>query len=914
MADDVNKAGKGVNGKQLPKQLQEAIDERSRRISHDYLSNDDKYAAMLDREEKINGAQADIRNLLGKATTQGERDILAEQYQQSALLMDQTHKSMDDYESGNAGRQNSILADRIKTYTNSRNVNQRTTTMSGEQKFFRMANNSPDLYAPTDVLEQRISRGTETLTSLGSELSGRTRGIGTEDMPDSLMDKAARIQELQEDIALNKRMLKVQNKEGLSTEKRQYAASDTIDRVGEMLDTNALRADVRGGKYGSLQEETDKLGDLFSKLNEALGKFEEASENATDAQGNLTDEYKAASAELDKMQKDTDKQRKVVTEVERNGGGGSASNVVAESMPGLRRMVAAGYGMDIDDKITEMRLKAGTGQTAVDQFNRVNSGIGGDMRSLLRESTSQDFAKSFSDDMRQKALRQGIVDAAVAAPDAIMKGGAQFLDGDVSGGFTMGAGIMETVRGGMQSYRGLPQTAKALEAYKAGEQFSGVGLEIQAQGLQAVYDQQMLAYQASMGRGSSAMGTDVTLMDKFSLGKFAEQGMTPAMAANLTANASAAIGGTGSATGVAMQASMAQNTRIMSADQFVGMTGQLSNVGGTSNDLEEIMKNAVASGMDNAKNVQQMVSATVSLSSNMAKLGISGAGATGNLLGSMVQGMGGDKNISALAAESMLNIRGNMDSNSNINIGNVVEMGQLRKLDGKASTAELMRMSTLRPEEYQSIIEGGKDVAYKYGLEGVFDRGGKETFKEGSRIAARGSKVNAGLGIYTGAGDLGDGPLSSDARASLSMIGLDETGANLVAGRSVNKGSLNPVGGSGQDILKAQAQQQVKTFAYGAGDDVNTTLKQLVATMQDLSKMLSPEKAQSNVESSMNSMKVVGSLDKAGDKFTNATANFNAGVDKFNKLLEKSDMGEHRTRGNMYDNSSNGSQKANGRK
>jgi hypothetical protein len=908
VADDVNNSGKPVNGKPIPKPIEEAIADRNRRIDHSYLDNDDKYSSMINGHSQVQDTITNLTKKLHGTKDPNQANKLISEIQESANLQQQLESRIDQYQLSNANQQNNSLADRIKTYTNSRNVNQRTTTMSGEQRFMRMAHENPDLYAPTEVLEQRIADRSRELGNVGRDLSTRIRGIGEGEIPSSLMDKASRVQELQEEIALNKRMLKVQNKEGLSTEKRMYAAHDTLDSVGGYIKGEQLKRDVAGGKYGSIEEEGKKLAEMFEKLRSATEKFEEASERATDAQGNLTDEYKQASTELDKIQKQTEQQRKIVSEVQRQGGGGGGGGRDYKEMSGhLNSMISAGMGIDIDDKIMEMRLKAQTGQTAVDQFNRVNSGIGGDMRSLLRESTSQEFIKNFSDDMRSKALRQGVYHTAADTVGVV----GTTIDGLKEGSlFGAGSGTMNAIRRGSQVVRGLPQTHKALEAYRAGEEFSTVGLEIQAQGLQAVYDQQMAAYNGSIGLGSSGVGAESTLMDKFSLGNFAKQGLTPAQAANLASMSGAALGNNEAATGVALEAGKAARTRMMSAEQFIGMSGQLSGVGGGTKDLQEIMKNAVAAGMDNAKNIQQMVSATVALSGNMAKIGVGGATSAGNLLSSTMQMVGGDKNIAALAAESMINKRAAMDASSDINLGNVFEHAELRKLDPKMSTPELMALSTRTPQELQAIIEGGRDTAYKYGLEKVFDRGGVNAFKKASGIAAQSTAISLGVGTYGGVGDLekiGRGQiddLSTETRAMAANAGVAHWALGIQAGKPVNKGNITEAPSAAQDMQVANAARQVQMFSYGSGNDVNETLKQLVTTMNALADHLSPDKAQGNVEGAMNDMKVAGPVVQAGKDFSAAARIFADGVKNFNDTLKAADLPEHRVKLNLQDNSS----------
>lgn len=879
MADDVNKAKK----RQLPKQIQEHIEERDRRISYDYLSNDDRYAAMIEREEKINGAQADIKALLAKASSKAERDILTSQYQESALLMDQTHKSMDEFESSHAMRQNSILADRIKTYTNVRNVNQRTTTMAGEQRFFRMARASEDIYAPTEVLEQRIGSSTKELTSLGHELTGRMRGIGTGEVPESLLDKAGRIQELQEDIALNKRMIKLQSKEGLSTEKRQYAATDTLNRVGSVLDTNALRSEVASGKYGSLQEETDKLSSLFSRLNQALSKFEEVSENATDAQGRLTDEYKQASAELDKMQKETEKQRRIVSEVERHGGGGSSSSALLEGMPGLRRMVSAAYGTDIDDKITEMNLKAAAGQTAVDQYNRVNASASGDMRAMLRESSSQDFIKAFSDDMRQKAIRMGMANTAVAAPDAIAKGVGQLTNLDPSGVFTAGAGVMETFRSGMAVARGIPQTTKALEAYRAAENLSGVNLEVRAQGLQAIYDQAMATRSATIGAGGSAQAMEQTLLSPEYLSMMANMGMSPGQAAQLSGMSIGQLGNREAATDVARRAARAQQTGLMSADSFIGMAGQLSSSGGGSADLEKIMSNAVAAGMDSAKNVQQMVSATVSLSGNLSKMGVSGVSGAAGMLGAFTQDLrkaGVDPNIAAIAAESQLQLREQMDAHKGMDLGTMMKFRQIRQQFPEASTMQMELMAGLTATELNNF---DSDKGLQASLPFLKD---SDRRRQLGQISADATKTNIGFGTIATS--------TEDQEVALRLQKMRrETTINLV-GRDAEEKTLGITDSHGRRLQEEAAKRQSMIYSSAAGGDINSVLTDISTVLKALSENLSPEKAQKNVETASADMKAVGPvMSDAGKAFSGAAAEFSSAVKQFDQTLKSVKLPEH---------------------
>ena len=66
---------------------------------------------------------------------------------------------------------------------------------------------------------------------------------------------------------------------------------------------------------------------------------------------------------------------------------------------------------------------------------------------------------------------------------------------------------------------------------------------------------------------------------------------------------------------------------IMNEQQYFQNTGALTQVGGNADkNLEEILKNAVANGMDNAKSISQMVQATVQLAAKGAATGFDVSG------------------------------------------------------------------------------------------------------------------------------------------------------------------------------------------------------------------------------------------------------------------------------------------------
>lgn len=929
MSDDVNKSNKPVNGK-APKHLREAFESRDYNVSYENLSSKEDYTKLSDKLEALEQA---------RTLAQNPNDL-----QSVVENIGYVESDMEALEASYAQRYNEQLASSITTYSKARNVNERTTTMSSQQRFFRQARSSEDKYVPTEVLERRIQSGIDEASSLGSEIAGRSRGLGTEDtIPDSLRQKASRMQQIQEEVALNKRLLKVQSREGLSTEKRQYSASDTLNRAGGILSQDKLSKEVASGTYGNLAEETDKLAEMFTKLQDSLERFEAASENATDAQGNLTEEYKQASKDLDTAQKQTEHQRRVVGEVGRQYGGGTTiGERVTENFGEFRRIVRAGYGIDIDDKMSEMRLKGAMGQRGIDQYNRVQSAvIGGDARSLLRETSGQEFVEQFSDLMRSRSTRRALADTTMMAPDAVggiidsfaggMKGRGKGVGGIAKGlvkgvkGLSAGvvAGGFEMARGYSQVGRGIPQTMTALEASRTAEQYANVLNEVPAQGMQAVMDQAMLAGEMTVGAGSMAQATEQTLLDGYWMKNFASKaGLSPSKLAQLTQQSVRQIGGTESGTSVALRAGQIEQSRMMRADEFINMSGQLSNVGGGSGDLEEIMKSAVAAGMDNAKNIQQMAQATIQMSGELAKSGVAGTGAAGNLVAGSVQSlraMGVNQNIATSTAMAAMDFQRKTSSDIGMDIGTVHEFSRIRSIAPGASLPQQMRMASLTQGQMEAIMKGGKEEADKFGLGSVFDSVGKDGFK---RLAAadRGAQAyKLDAHILANESFRNDMKLMEEGRydetsEDFKAVFSTNTGTlvqgQAVAGREAQKkGIPNNASGFREKRLQQAAEYQTEQFQYGAGDDVNKTLGAIATALQALSDNLKPQDAEQRVQEGARDMEEVGPIVEAGDTFQDAAGVFSKAVNEFNKKLKATDMGETQVEFNMREGNKQGTRR-----
>lgn len=928
-----------VNGSNKP------VNGGSNKISRIQTRRESDVGDWTERQAELEAAIAkeesrfqNLENQYNQAGDAGTRAALNAKMTVQAERHTQSEERLANYETSHARKINAQAAQEISTYTKYDNVNSRTTTMSGGQKYFSqiqqdMRGGGNLLQVPTEIIENRIRSRQQDVAKLGGEIAGQTRGLGYDQWSDDMKEKNSRIQSLQEDTALDKRLLKVQSKEGMTTEKRQYAAKDVLSRAGGILGQKELSANVSAGGFGgSLGKATERLSDLFEKLGKAAERFEEASQNATDAQGNLTKEYKDASKALDGLQKSTSIQSQAVREYERQGGG-TRGQQVAGGLVGFNSAASTAYSIDIQDEMSEMRLKASMGQRAVSQFDRRNAAIGGDMSSLLREAAGQDFVTDFSGKMRSREMKRSgltltggvegqigsLIDGVAGSFSGGGKGGKLgklgkgLLNGVKSLGGNAAVAAADLARRTSQLGRGIPQTATALEGALAADQFAETMLAIPSKSTQSFYDNYMTQSGATMGLGSGAATAQYQMTEPSNLQTMAELGISAGKSAQLMQQGVRQIGSAQDLPAMIQMAGRTEQSRLMGADQFMGMQGQLSNVGAGTFDLESIMKNAVSAGMDNAKNIQQMVNATAQMASGLAKSGVSGAGAAGNMLGVGVQrlrALGVNQNIATQAAQFANETQKKFSQDISMDIGTVHEAKRISEIAPGIDETYKMRIASLSQVQMQSIITGGKKDADAFGLGSVYDKVGKDGFKDFAKADLESSfyKVDGHIMMsgkerkqFFGAvqsGNMEDVPDKFRALYS-TMTGGADFRAVATAGQTAKEGKL--LGNQNGALEKQKVMEAEKTVqdikagqGKGSADDKMDTL---ITTMQAMLERLDPGTAQAKVETAARDMEETAPLVQAGDKFSKGTDRFAKAVGEFDKLLKRVDLSKQTTGG-----------------
>lgn len=205
----VNKADKKVNG-QIPKAIQEMTKQYESSTSYEASLSDEKLQRLVDRAQQMEEKYTQAPNGSAQQTNMAELLAMAEEdvYERS-LSVDQVLTA----------KANKVLSRGLDVYSKSGNISRRTTTMSGQQAFRAEARHSGSLYRPTNMIESDIQSDISAASALGSSLAEEARGLRSGDDPSSIRARAGGLSEYEERIARNKALLKVQAREGVSTEK-----------------------------------------------------------------------------------------------------------------------------------------------------------------------------------------------------------------------------------------------------------------------------------------------------------------------------------------------------------------------------------------------------------------------------------------------------------------------------------------------------------------------------------------------------------------------------------------------------------------------------------------------------------------------------------------------------------------------
>ena len=511
---------------------------------------------------------------------------------------------------------------------------------------------------PTAKLESDYTNNMSQIADLGDELKSMAGNLDNPDTMALYRQKVAQMTQFESAAALSKTTIRTQAQMGLDPKGTVTAAQHAVNRTGGMVGRFDIEAKARGGEFGSLGEESGRLADMFRTLQLSLENYNEAQEGSAEAQ-------EAAGQRLKSITEEIGEQEGIVGALRGGAGGGAGGgklNLAQDVLKILGSAIRAGtdtyQSLQISQPMELMQNQARFANIANRQYETVGSMMEGNQMSFLKTMQMDTFRKGITEEMfgRGQIVKQGerageVVSgigaglAGVAAGGAMMTLGAPTGVGVVAGGAVASQGLSSlagVVKGSEDIRKGITAGQIAANMAARSEEFFEALQGIPARQLQTFETQTRGAYAATTGLGAARSNKAMKGLLDLSKGGFVDQAtqanISPTELLELTSLAGQTVGGADFERKSIISAGQAEQRGQLSKTQYMSMLGQLTDVGGRDQNMQEILSKAVTVGMDDSKSIGRMVSATVSLSEGGAAQGFNVSQAMSDLL---MRGVGG---------------------------------------------------------------------------------------------------------------------------------------------------------------------------------------------------------------------------------------------------------------------------------
>ncbi len=251
---------------------------------------------------------------------------------------------------------------------------------------------------------------------------------------------------------------------------------------------------------------------------------------------------------------------------------------------------------------------------------------------------------------------------------------------------------------------------------------------------------------ATRGAGGNREELMRTLTDPGALKRMAAQGyMSPEQAAQLTGFGVQNIGAGFRGEADITRAGQVQRGGTLSAEQYMQSRASLAGAGGSAKDLEDLMTKAVAAGMNNSRNIQELVRASTSMAARTAAATATNtAGAAVDTMTRAAQSFSNlDPNLRASVAQSGVDKANELQSSRGMTPGNVLAYAEIRKAFPKASAAEVDVLMSLDASTIKQMQMASKNKDNKQFEQLARSTGAAELFmdKNGMPIAGAVDKL-----------------------------------------------------------------------------------------------------------------------------------------------------------------------------
>ena len=897
----VNKVSGKKGGKpEVPKFAQELNSTFQKSTSYEASTSDERLQRMLDKNAELEEQLAGSVN-----GSEGQR-ILAEQL---AFSEEETYQHSLKVDKTLTEKAKKVYAKGFDVQSRVNNITRRATTESGTERFTSQARGSEELNLPQSVIESRIQESIAKTSSYTEGIANRIRTLKPGEETDDIVKASAGISKYRDETARLMAIKTEQNRAGLSTQKLTGRYEDIKEDLGGFRNRTEIERKLSSGEHKSFAEESATLNKKESQLGEAFEKLSNTVKGAGESVDDFNKRTMDATKEFTKLADEVEKQATLTKGVERKegaaGGGGFFKKneaVLQMAQMGLQAVgtVAGAYeDIAVKNDIRQVSNRAKFAKMGNAIYDQAASAVSGYNVDAMLDIVGDAGVKRYADMQKTKTniasgvkiATNGAADVigstakgtaigtaagvAIAAGETFLTGGVgavgapAIISGAASIGGTIGA-ISATSRAAVSVddlVKGNVGADTSISAYHARKELNREERYVASQNMQAFYSQGINSYSAIQGMGSGASGNmQKRLMDGTDLKNLAYKGVTPEEAVKLTGiltSAGSIEGGSDAGLRMIEGAGRAAQRGQMGKEEYVSTAARMVAAGGKDNELEDIISAGMTRGMDNSKNIGQMVDATLSMSSGLASKGISGTGVMGDAIGGMTQSLvdkGMNKNLATNVAASGIADLNRGLSDTGFNLGNIVDRAAIRQVMPGITTGQVNKISKMEFDDLKLLQAGGPE-AERYlkeqGLNNRFMKNGEidqGIISRVSKDAYRKVLINKGLmGDAQGIEIMnkwGTGKeLSPDAKAwfgpgsELGNISTYESLSGLTKRDKITNENYNSIGMNlGAEAEKNSAQYLTKKIDAGriaAGEMLSTQKGKEFEGLEGLAKSIS---------------------------------------------------------------------------
>lgn len=823
--DDVNKSDKPVNGKHT---FSHEFEKHRSDIELDKLEGHFKtkaekaiYRKFKEKEQAFYESESFYESNITKAREVGDVNKATQIEEFRAQQEENLQQLRDQLEEPLRQKANRILSSRIATQSTPANVRAETTRISGTEQIRKaVRENQDDLFTSSETVSQNIMAARERASKIGETLADVTGSLGAGEDPSEYDQLAREFDKAKGEAAYWQRVEKEQNKRGLSSTKLEDRGLALEASVKDFFEDKQLKQDVKAGNVGNYEQELGKLSELLKK--------------ETQLREDMHKGIKGAAKDLKEVQDDLGKQSKKIKYMAQEGldedsvfsrgmqdkmkkfafYGGTAANMAGN----LQR---ATVGADV----AQMNNRSAFMDVANRQYMLAEKAVlGEDVDAMMELATSPEMEAAYAEENRRithgtaavGAFGSGVANAVTKVAGGALVGG---VPGAIAGGADAATGIIADFSNIGRGNVGAQATFQAMQAMRklnASERY------IRTFEMQKYFNQGRDIFSGAQGLGNAtATELSQSLMQESTLVGLAGAGVSPQQAAQmLPILKEAGAMKRGQAVEMINNAGEMSLRGIMGKQEYLGAAARLTAAGASDKELVDI----VAKGMDNSKNISQMVDASISMSAGLANIGVSGVGAMQDALSASTQayvGMGINKNLAVGRAVSSLTNLDEAMKSGGMTFGNIMETAQLRGIKGLegASVAQMESLRKLGVKDIIALRAGDKEaqnLARKKGLKGLlFNQDGslkEDMLDQIATAGLSGTLIDTGTGIEAFQSMIRKArsgeAFTDNEMAVANQIGVDEQGfRRAFDSKATSKGGIEDLGdkvnGSQTEITKA---------------------------------------------------------------------------------------------------------------